>query len=195
MICTLERLYADVSARLGEIPRPQGSPSSTKIPSPSEIIACKADDFLPEVGARVIKEASPELLTSAPSYDSEISMRIMPCGLYAAEMPLPASFLRLASVRMSGWSRSVRGLILPGSPEWDCQWSPETGIAGSPSRPKAYLDMSGGSPIIRAMASSSADDTPAELSCFCAPIPSADAVFIFPDTLYYALVAEIAAAM
>lgn len=191
MLCAIERLESDVKARLGEISRPQPAFSDSEILSPADVISIKVECLLPEIGSRLILDAPLELLQGGMESSAEIKMRIMPCGLYGAELILPAGFLRLVSMRMRAWSRSEGHLILPGSAEWECQWSVEEGIAGCPERPRVYFD--GG--MIRAVGSRSQTDTLASFRCFNIPNPDSEGSFPFPDLLYPSLVSSIASSI
>ena len=188
---TIERLESDVKARLGEISRPQPAFSDSGIMSPADVISIKVVKSLAEVGSRLILDAPLELLQGGVELLVETQMRIMPCGLYGAELILPAGFLRLISMRMAAWSRSVRHLILPGSAEWECQWSAEEGIAGCPERPRAYLDAG----LIRVVGSPSDTDTLASFRCCNIPSPDTEGRFSYPDPLYPSLVASIASSL
>lgn len=184
MIYSIDRLQQDVMARLGEISQPQPPLSVCNIPTLADIVAHKVRSLLPEVGATLIRGASPDVLGMGCQLAVAVSMRLMPCGMYAAEVPLPEDFLRLVSVKMSGWERSVSRLILPESPEWECQWSGEAGIAGCPERPRAYIE--GG--ILRALGSLDEDDVLEHIRCWRLPEPDSEGKFHFPETLYPELV-------
>lgn len=175
-------------ARLGEIVRPQPEVSCCGVPSPYDVLSDRIGVLLPEVGSRLILEAPVESL-SGEEISVDISMRKMPCGIYGVELPVPEGFLRFVSMRMSGWGRSVGSLLLPGSAGWECQLSSEEGIAGCPERPRVYLD----SGMLRGMGSKKETDTLASFRCCCVPTISSEGIFFFPDPLYPALVASIAA--
>lgn len=191
MVYTIERLESDVKARLGEISRLQPAFSDSEILSPADVISIKVDSLLPEIGSRLILDAPLELLQGGMELSAEIKMRIMPCGLYGAELILPAGFLRLVSIQMTAWGRREGHLILPESTEWECQWSAEEGIAGCPERPRTYLD--GG--MIRAVGSRSQTDTLASFRCCVIPNPDSEGRFTFPDPLYPSLVSSIASSI
>lgn len=193
---TLHRLQTDVMARLGETVRPQGLLSAAGVPWPEDIIGVKVASLLGELGSRLLQEADCGLScprdVGIPSGVLAVLKR-MPCGLYGAEVRLPEMFLRLVSVKMAGWRRSVCGLVSPGSAEWSRQWSPEPGIAGSPERPRAYLDSDGEGMLLRLLGSVDSSDTLESLGIWIVPSAGEDGGFDFPETLYAALVGAIAA--
>ena len=189
MLFSIEKLQRDVMARLGEIARPRPSGELPVIPAPADIICLKLESLLPEAGGNLINEASPELLGYGCRIDTDMSMRLMPCGMYAAEIPLPDDFLRLVSVKMKEWERNAIRPVMPGSAQWDCQWSAEPGIAGCPGRPRSYLDGN----ILRAIGSTKETDTLMYLRCWSIPNADDEGKFRFPTVLYPALVSEIAA--
>ena len=186
MIFTIERLQTDVMVRLGEISLSQTSVSAAGIPSPAEVIAAKVTSLLPEVGTKLICEASGSQLAGGMAMEAEAVFRLMPCGLHAAEIRLPEGFLVLTSLRMSGWRRSVSRLILPGSADWDCQWSEEPGIAGCQARPRVYMDGN----VLRAVGVE-ADSAVEWLRGWKIPSPGSDGKFHFPGSLYPDLVGGI----
>ncbi|MDE6633100.1 MAG: hypothetical protein K2K23_08895 [Muribaculaceae bacterium] len=172
--------------RLGEISRSQTSVAATDIPAPADIVAAKAAALLPEVGAKLIVEASRSLLEGGVDMEAEVAFRLMPCGLHAAEIRLPEEFLALTSLKMSGWERSVSRLVLPDEADWDCQWSEEPGIAGCQARPRVYLDGN----VLRAIGDG-ADAAIEWLRGWKIPSPGSDGKFHFPASLYPALVGGI----
>lgn len=180
---SLEKLVEDVMGRLGEVGGTvDGMPS---VPSPGEVLAIKVESLLPEVGARILMDAPVEKLGCGVPIECEITTRRMPCGMYAAEVTLPGNFVRLVSARMAGWKRSVGRLILPDSAGWECQWSAEAGIAGSPERPRGYLEAG----CLRLIGS---EDVPV-LEHLCGWMLPEPPAFSFPAVLYPDLVAAISA--
>lgn len=193
---TIERLQTDVMARLGEIARPQGPLSGTSaldgVPWPEDIIGKRAASYLGEVGSKLIMEASASEFGSGVSDSGrEVSWRLMPCGLYGAEVRLPGGFLRLVSVMMSGWRRSVVSAVMPESPEWSRQWSAEAGIAGCPERPRAYVDCDGAGSLLRLVGSESEEDALEWLCGWSVPSVNEEGEFEFPESLYGDLVGAI----
>lgn len=184
---SFDKLKSDVMVRLGEIARPLPSGVSSAVPGPAEVVGAKVAVLLPEVGSRLIREASVEMLGGGILTEVEVAMVKMPCGLYAAEIHLPEGFLRLVSVRMSGWERSACGMIYPGMPEWGCQWSREEGIAGNPEKPQVYFD----GDVLRAVGSRVATESLAWFRCCKIPRLNEDGEFEFPDGLYTDLVAKV----
>ncbi len=180
---TLHQLQTDVLKRLGEIPGPLSSFPTPNVPGPEDIIALKIETLLPEVGGRLLREASMEMLGSGIPIEAEVTARLMPCRLYAAEVSLPDDFVRLTAVRLVGWERGIGQVIMPGDAGWECQWSPEPGIAGSPSRPRAYLDAG----VLRLIGT---EEAPALVSLrgWCLP---KGPEFEFPEPLYPDLVKEL----
>ena len=190
---SLQRLTADVMARLGETARvPAQLSAFPGVPWPEDVISVKVASLLGEVGSSLILAAPREHLGSGLHIVIEPRIRLMPCGLYCAEISLPGGFLCLMSVRMSGWVRSVETLILPGAPEWSRQWSKEPGIAGCPGRPLAYLDREGDAMMIRVIGSEDPEDTLSWLTLWSVPAVDEEGWFDFPETLYAGLVAAVA---
>lgn len=188
MVYSIDSLQKDVMARLGEIAMPQPSLPALGAPTSADIVKAKVKSMLPEECAKLIRGASAEALGCGIQMEVVVAdSMLMPCGLYAAEIELPEDFLRLVSLKMSGWERSVGSLILPASPEWNCQWSPEPGIAGSPARPRAYLD----GKILRSIGT---EENGSLESLYCWRIPSVDADgnFKFPSGMYPDLLGTIA---
>ncbi|MDE6018872.1 MAG: hypothetical protein K2G85_08695 [Muribaculaceae bacterium] len=188
---TLDQLQRDVMARLGEIPRPLSLHESEDIPSACEVMRNVISSLLPCEGTKLIKEANQEMLGGGEEWAGIVEKRLMPCGLYAAEVGLPESFLRLVSAKLSCWRRSVCRLISPGDPEWPRQWSSEPGIAGNPDRPRVYLDGDGDCLKLR-MSGSEDPDYEIDRVCICAiPAVGEDGGFMFPPSLYVDLVDKI----
>ncbi len=188
MLYTLQQLQADVMARLGEFGINLPSLPASAVPCPAEVVARKIESILPEAGEKILREAPHELLGGGVQIEAELTTRRMPCGLYAGEIVISDDFLRLVSVKMSDWSKSAFTLVVPGSPDWECQWSSEPGIAGCPCSPRAYLDREGEGLLLRVVGS---NDSAATLEClrgWCLPAPPA---FHFPLQLYHSLINEI----
>lgn len=193
---TLQRLQADVMARLGEIARAQapdsGGSALSDVPRPEDTVCVKCASLLAEVGARLIREAPTETLACGASMQGvQAAMRKMPCGLFGAEVVLPRGFLRLASVRMSGWRGSVHSAATPDDSGWMRQWSSHPVIAGCPERPRAYLDSGGEGVLLRLMGCVSADEEVESLLAWCVPEVDEEGKFEFPEVLYGNLVGEI----
>lgn len=188
MTVTLQQLQDDVMARLGEIPWGQSPLPASGVPSPADIVALKVESILPEAGMRIIRDAPPDMIGAGKLVEGDVSLRLMPCGLYAGEIVLPAGFLRLVSVRMSGWNRVAGRLILPGDADWECQWSEEPGIAGCPLRPRAYLVEEGDGMLLRILGCEDAGTSLWYLRILSVPAPPA---FHFPRQLYPQLVATV----
>ena len=189
----IAKLQSDVMTRLGEISRPQCQAEGMEVPWPEDVVKLKVASLLGEVGARLIRESPPDLPDSGGRMEPErVAMRLMPCGLHAAEVRLPGGFLRLVSVRMSDWSRGVRSAPGPSSPQWGRQWSAEPGIAGSPDMPRAYLDCDGEGPLLRLVGCRSDTATLESLAVWCVPEPDGSGTFEFPESLYGDLTGVIA---
>ena len=171
MIYDIDTLIRDVSARVGEM---------------ADEVALMVESRLPEVGERLLREAPMEMLGQGEELDAEVTARLMPCGLYAAEISLPEDFVRLVSVRLEGWERSVCRVTGYDSIGSDCQWSAEPGIAGCPERPRCYLDMAGG--LVLRLVGSEKVPVVSELRVWRLPMAPS---FYFPPLLYPRLVAEI----
>lgn len=188
MVCTLDQLQRDVMLRLGENPQPQQSYEGLDILAPEDVIRQKIVSLLPEIGSRLIKEASLDSLGAGEDIDVLVAMRKMPCGMYAAEVKLPEDFLRLVSTKMLGWTRSVNQIITPGDMEWSRQWSGESGIAGSSRRPKVYMVNSDKGLILRLIGSEDEADALEWLRICRIPTPDADGTFHLTSSLYATLI-------
>lgn len=192
---SVARFSADVMGRLGEIARPQDQSDASDVPWPEDIVALRVRSLLGEIGTRLITGAPHERLGDGVPLSGQASMRLMPCGLYAAEVPLPPGSLRLVSARMSGWIRNAVTSVLPGSPDWSRQWSAEPGIAGCPSAPRVYVDRDVTGLMLRLVGSVSEDDSPELVSVLTLPEPDGEDKFDFPEILYQDLIREIAESM
>ncbi|MDE5795108.1 MAG: hypothetical protein K2I08_10365 [Muribaculaceae bacterium] len=187
MVFTIESLQKEVMARLGEIAMARPSLPALGVPTSADIVAAKIESMLPEEGAKLIRGASAGELGSGIQMEVTVGdHKLMPCGLYAAEIELPEDFLRLVSLKMSGWEKSVSSLILPTSPEWDCQWSPEPGIAGCRQRPRGYWD----GKLLRAICSQE-NDILESLYGWRIPVTDTDGNFEFPPIIYPDLIGAI----
>lgn len=174
-------------ARLGENAQPQASHPGIDIPTVEDIIGIKLKSQLPAVGKRLIEEAPVHALGGGEEIDVSVKMRLMPCGLYAAELALPENFVRLCSVKMACWRRGVSDIVMPDDPGWSRQWSTEAGIAGSPHMPRIYMVMNGGGVKLRALGSETESDSLEGLYGWLVPEVGDDGTFHFPATLYPAL--------
>ncbi len=193
MTFTLERLLCDVCALLGESSLQPQSDGGTEIPAPGEILGRMVTVLLPRVGSRLIREALPEQLCGGETVEVQMHTKVARCGLYSADIPLPAGFLRLVSVRMGEWKREVCRIFGPGDQEWSRQWSEEPGIAGCPQSPHAYLSHYGEGAVLRLIGSEEAGDSPLWFRCCFVPLPDEEGVFTFPAALYGELVEAITA--
>lgn len=198
----VEELTRDVMARLGESVRPrnplgESSGLDSGVPWPEDVVALRVRSMLAEVGGRLIRDAPVDLSGGGVgvSSGSGVVRRLMPCGLYASELRLPGGFLRLVTARMSGWERGVSEVSAPGSPGWGCQWSLEEGIAGCPSRPRAYLDGDGEGAVLRLVGSVSETDALEYVSVWCVPAVDVSGKFDFPESLYGDLVERLSAGL
>lgn len=184
MIYTLQRLISDVMGRLGET----AQPSPSDIPGPGDIIALRVESLLPEIGERLLLEAPFAMLGEGMPIATETTSRLMPCGLYAAEVGMPEDFVRFVSAKMDGWGRSVERIICAVDAEWGCQWSEEEGIAGCAARPRAYMVVSEAGRRLRLMGNVSASTTIEWMRVWVTPYAPE---FHFPSALYPQLIKEI----
>ncbi len=186
---TLQQLINDVMGSVGET----AGPSPSAIPGPAETIALRVESLLPEVGRKLLLEAPLALLGEGEALtDSTMTLRLMPCGLYAAEVALPEDFVRLVSVKMEGWEREIGNIIYIGEEEWGCQWSEEAGIAGCPVRPRGYVAAGVEGRVLRLVGSVAPTDALEWLRGW--RLPYGDA-FSFPAPLYPPLVKEISSCL
>lgn len=186
----LSGVLGDVLRRLGET---AGAEMQADIFAPAEALRLKIISLLPAVGRRLIAGATADMLGGAENLKVESRMRKAACGLHACLIPLPPDFVRLVSLRMRGWRRSVNELTVPESDAYQRQWSEEAGIAGSPSRPMAYLCHEAGGPVIEAVGSVTAEDEAEHCLIWRAPAVGADGNFSFPAALYDGLVDSLVA--
>ncbi len=181
---TLSQLVADVMGRVGET----AEPSPSAIPGPGDIIALKVESLLPEVGERLLREAPIAMLGGGMPIEAEATSRLMPCGLYAAEVAVPEDFVRFVSAKMVGWERGVERIVCAGDAEWSCQWSEEAGIAGCAARPRGYMVVSDAGRVVRLMGCASPDS---ELELLRGWVTPHAPEFHFPSALYPRLITEI----
>ncbi|MCM1489272.1 MAG: hypothetical protein NC095_00370 [Muribaculum sp.] len=180
MICSIEQLIEDVMSRMGETSEVSPSAGLTGVPTLEDILKRKISSFLPEVGKKLLVEASAEMLAGAEDYHVEVSARKVPAGLYAVDIPLPEDFVRLVSLKMRSWQRSVEKVFTPGSDGFQRQYSAEPGISGCPLCPQAYLSNG----ILSAIGSETASDTLEHLHLWRIPTPDSAGNFHFPAPLY-----------
>lgn len=191
MTYTIGRLTDDVMERLGENPRPlSASASSAGIPSVRQRMESRVASMLPEEGSDIIIEAERNLLSGGENLTASPEMRMLPCGLYGAEIAMPDDFLRLVSLKMNGWSRAVSVTAEPGAV--DMQWSGEPGIAGCASRPKAYIRLNPDGISLTAVGSVSSSDRVEHCLIWRVPSADGDGKFRFPASLYPKLAERIA---
>lgn len=192
MDCTLDQLLSGVMARLGEI-SPSPSPCLCEgLPSTTDMLKERVASLLPSIGKGLIAQASPGELGGGEDMAAEADMVLLPCGLYAADIPVPDGFLRFVSARMGEWNRAVVAVADPGSGSWSRQWSAEESIAGSPSLPRAYLCHADGVRVVRLVGSTSVSDTLLWLRGWGIPRPDAEGSFSFPRLLWPDLITKIA---
>ncbi|MDE6023215.1 MAG: hypothetical protein K2G13_06905, partial [Muribaculaceae bacterium] len=106
-------------ARLGECIQSPASHPELGLPVVDEIIAQKLKRELPLVGKRMIADASVAELGGGETFETEITMRLMPCGLYGAEIILPHDLVRICSLKMSSWTHGVSEIVKPEDPGWE----------------------------------------------------------------------------
>lgn len=195
MLYNILGLQTDVMALSGENPRRRESLSAVGAPWAQDMIAMRIKALLPSCGRNILLEAPPHLLGGGETITPGFSCKMMPCGLYAVDLQLPATTLRIASLKLPGWKREVSRVIPRDSAEWERQWSPESGIAGCPAKPMAYMDASESGMLLRAIGTDrpfAAETAPAPAVGICrVPEPDEDDNFHFPETLYPQLVLAI----
>lgn len=187
MIYTLANLVKDVMSAMGETTEVSPSPGISGIPSPSDIMHKKISSLLPAVGGKLLIEASPEMLAGAEDYKPVFNSCKSVCGLYAFDITLPEDFIRLVSLKMKSWKRSINTFVTPGSQSYMRRSSPEPAIAGSPDRPMAYLC----GDVLSVCGSESASDSPEHLLIWRIPRPDSAGNFRFPASLYPALLTRL----
>lgn len=178
-------------ALLGENSQQRPALSGVDVPGTYGMLTLKIKNLLPACGRQLLAEASPQQLAGGEETEPECVIRRMPCGLDAADMPLPADTVRVASLECAGWTGDVTSVITPESDAWRRQWSKEPGIAGCAARPMAYLGPTAAGLRLRVIPYISA--TPPLLTLWRVPIPDSATNFHFPESLYPDLVKEITA--
>ncbi len=179
-----DNIVKEVMARLGEVGSGDEAPAATVSPTPYEAVAGRVRSLLPEVAERLLREAPLAMLGAGEVIPAAaVTLRRMPCGEMAAELPLPEPLVRVVSIKMACWEREVCDLTEPGTPGWECQWSREAGIAGTLARPRAYL----GAGYLRLVGVS--DAAPA-VTLRGWQLPTAD-TFPFPHQLYPSLLSTL----
>lgn len=186
MTYDLSRLVADVMMRLGENARPLSASPIPGIATPAAAITARVRSLLPQVGSRLIREASPGALSGGELLEFAPEVREMPCGSGAADITLPADAVRIVSVRVGEIMIPGGSLIAPDSGGWSRQYSAEAGIAGMPGRPVAYLMPDAVLRVVGVPASGSLS-----LSLWKIPVPDEEDRFRFPEALYWNLVGEL----
>lgn len=182
MTFTLQETVESVLARLGMDPAP-ALPSAVSSCSDSDIVRDAVRAMLPSMGG-VVAEASADDVMDGDDISPEVTFTEMPCGLFAAVMRLDADVVRVCSVKMRGWSRPVAAVAPVSSPSAARLWSPEAGIAGSPSNPSAYLTAGPSGLTLHAMASSDRSDTLEYLKVWKTPTVTPDGRYSFPARLH-----------
>lgn len=168
---------------------PDAEASAQGIPTVRSALERKIGSLLPEVGGTLLREAPASSLGGAESLaDAAVTVRMAPCGFYAADIELPEDFVRLVGLRVAGWKRTVSEVVGAGDALYACRWSAEPGIAGSAERPKAYLRASASGYVLTAIGGESAEMTVEQLLLWRQPKADPDGNFRFPEALYPALV-------
>lgn len=187
----IERLNEDVKSLLGESSSATTPGFLKGIPTADDAMRLRLRGLLPEMGRQLIEAATPGQLAGAERYRADGTARMTDCGLYAFDIPLPDSFARLVSARMESWKRNVGELIMLDTESHEWQWSSEPAIAGSPGRPRAYLNYGYGGLTLTLVGSESEEDTPAHIYLWRIPEADAEGNFDFPSALYPALVGNL----
>lgn len=147
----ITKLLSDVMALSGETPRRRESLAAIEVPWTSDSLAMRIEALLPICGKEVLLEAAPHSLGGGESTTPAFTCRLMPCGLYAVDLRLPADTVRIVSLTLPGWKREVTRVIKSDSAEWTRQWSREAAIAGCPEKPMAYLGASEAGIMLRSL--------------------------------------------
>lgn len=198
---TIVRLQTDVMALSGENPRQLESFGATSGIWTYDAHSLRIRALLPICGRTLLSEASRQLLGGGEEMTPQYTCKKMPCGLYAVDIELPATTVRIVSIYIPGWERDLSKLITPDSAEWNRQWSAEPCIAGCSSNPIAYIDASTGGIRLRAMSIDKPFAQEAEyddensgkplVAVWKLPEVDEDDNFQFPEGIYMELVREI----
>lgn len=195
MMYTLLQLQSDVMALLGENARQRDALAGVDVPGAVGMLSARIKGLLPICGKILLQDAPPHLLGGGEPLTPRFSTCLMPCGLYAVDMELPADTVRIAEIRLKEWSRGVNHVFTSDQDGWRRQWSREPGIAGSPSNPLAYMSPSSAGILVRAVGVAAPPaDTASHPSLTAWRIPTADESdhFSFPEHLYPDLINKIA---
>lgn len=193
MIFTLSQLIDDLLAWMGEAApaaSPAGISGAMDVPT---ALRRKASVLLPAVGSLLILEAPAAMLPGAEHYAGNVELRRAGCGLYAADLSLPEDMVRIVSVKMAGWNRTLERFEEADSAAYGCQWSQHPAIAGNPDRPKGYLRHGNGGRILTVIGSVGAGDAPEHLLLWRVPKVDVGGSFRFPAPLYPELVEKLSA--
>lgn len=184
----LTDLTDEVLTRLGENARPLSDLTAVAgIPSLRSRMEMRVKSLLPEAGRTVLLEALPHQLTGGDNIQSISGMEKLPCGQYAASVPLPADFVRLVSVKMKSWTRPATEAVTPDSGGWGRQWAADAGIAGCSTRPMAYISNTPDGLRLTLAGSETAADSLQHCLIWCLPQADSDGNFRFPETMVSSL--------
>jgi len=195
MTYKLQQLQADVMALLGENARQRDALAGVDVPGAVGMLSVRIKGLLPVCGKILLQDAPQHLLGGGDSLTPRFSTCLMPCGLYAVDMELPADTVRIAEIRLKEWARGVGLVFTPDQDGWRRQWSREPGIAGSPANPLAYMSPSSAGVLVRAIgvAAPPADTASSpSLTAWRIPVADESGYFCFPAHLYPDLVNKIA---
>lgn len=186
MTYDLNRLTADVLMRMGEVVRPQSTSDLHGIPTPSDAVAARIRSQLPLTGGRLILEAPPAMLGEGELPETDSNQICMPCGMAGTDINLPSDTLRVVSVSIGDAIIPGSSLVGPESGAYMRQYSPESGIAGSPERPMCYL-LPGG--VLRVVGTG--PDAAVSVRIWRVPEADEEGNFRFPEKLYAELVGQL----
>ena len=124
---TIQKMASDVAALLGETLAEESHPEESPFPRLADRVRILAPGLL----AKLILEATPDSFTGG----DPITATPVPGENGSGWLKLPNDFLRLVSIRVSSWKRSVTEITSRGDPDSLRQESEWTGIRGSRTRP------------------------------------------------------------
>lgn len=180
----IERIAADVATLLGETILEECQPEESPYPGIEERVRILAPALLTSMLMEIPVESSADFTKSTPSISID--------GEGTVSFPLPADFLRLVSVKMSDWLRSVTNVTPLDSETGRIQESPVKALRGTRERPVAVISI--GEDRNRAMMlfSSGSGNRLEHFLYYAVPQIAADDTLDIPQPLYHRLIIQLA---
>ena len=180
---TFKQLAIDVATLQGDCLALECSPDESPIPDFENRVRIIAPGIL----SSLILDTPPEDFSDPKKLSSDIS--IDENG--TVTLKLPEDFLKLVSIRMSDWKRSVTQPVVTGQLDHSLQSSRFAALRGNPERPVVMKGFDNAGNRCLRLFTSSRDATLAEGLYMASPDISGDSISI-PEGLYHQLVARLA---